>query len=46
MLVGKDGSRYEGQFKRGKRDGQGRLLLQSGKKYEGLFKDDKFIESK
>ena len=36
-----DESRYEGEFKHGKRNGRGKLFLAEGKEYEGDFRDDK-----
>ena len=36
-----DGSRYVGQFKDGKRDGQGTMTWADGSKYAGQWKDDK-----
>ena len=32
--------KYEGQFKDGKRHGQGTFFYANGDKYEGQFKDD------
>lgn len=38
-----DGSKYVGEFKNGKRNGQGALTWPDGRKYVGEFKDDKYI---
>ena len=42
MLVGKSGSRYEGQFRKDKREGNGVERFVNGTVYEGEYKDDKF----
>ena len=41
MVQYKDGGRYEGDFKAGKRDGKGTLVLPGGETYTGQFKDDR-----
>jgi len=35
-----DGSSYQGDFRQGKRNGQGKLLLPDGKEYNGSFLRD------
>jgi len=40
-----EGSRYEGEWKRNKRDGKGVMIyLDDGRRLEGLFKDNAYIE--
>ena len=41
VLVGKDGSRYEGEFKNGKQHGQGEMTYADGGKYVGQWKRGK-----
>lgn len=41
-FVWPSGSRYEGQWKNGKRNGHGIFTSAQGETYEGEFKDDKF----
>ena len=36
-----NGTKFEGQFKEGKRNGQGTYTYPDGRKYEGDWKDDK-----
>ena len=36
---------YEGYFRDGKKEGQGREVTNDGKKLEGLFKEGKFIKN-
>jgi hypothetical protein len=43
VLVSPDGSRYEGEFVKGRRNGFGKLTMKNGTVYEGQFKDDEFI---
>eukprot|EP01047_Picozoa_sp_COSAG01_P089036 COSAG01_NODE_21239_length_911_cov_1.640394_1_plen_219_part_10 len=40
-VINSDGSKYDGQWKDGKRDGQGVLTHQDGSKYDGQWKDGK-----
>jgi Uncharacterized protein conserved in bacteria len=35
-----DGSRYEGDFHKGKKNGKGRFLWADGSSYQGDFKDN------
>ena len=37
-----DGSKYEGEFQRGKPNGRGVFIFANGSRYTGLFKDDQF----
>lgn len=40
-----DGSKYEGQFKKGLKNGQGKYFLPDGRIHqEGIWRDDKFVE--
>ena len=36
-----DGEKYEGEYKEGKRHGQGSYDYSDGERYEGEWKDDK-----
>jgi len=41
-LVVPNGEKYVGEFKDGKRHGQGKVTIPNGSKYEGEWKDDEF----
>ena len=40
ILVEKDGSRYKGEWKKNKRNGEGKQMLHNGDTLWGTFKDD------
>ena len=42
-LNNKEGNLFDGEFKQGKKDGNGVLIKKSGEKLEGKFKNDIFI---
>lgn len=40
-----DGSKYEGRFKKGMKNGQGKYTLPDGQIHqEGIWRDDKFVQ--
>ena len=39
-----DGTRYEGEYRNGKRHGQGILTMPDGTRYEGAFRDGKPVD--
>ena len=38
-----EGNIFDGEFKKGKKDGEGVLIKKNGEKLEGKFKNDAFI---
>ncbi len=43
VILYSTGHIYQGDFNKGKREGTGRFIVNDGPKYEGEWKDDKFV---
>ena len=43
VILYSSGHIYQGDFNKGKREGTGRFIVNDGPKYEGEWKDDKFV---
>jgi hypothetical protein len=43
IILYSTGHIYQGDFNKGKREGTGRFIVNDGPKYEGEWKDDKFV---
>ncbi|MBW1637418.1 MAG: hypothetical protein JRJ68_14240 [Deltaproteobacteria bacterium] len=46
ILVSSDGSRFEGEFTFGQRDGKGVFTRNDGRVFEGIFRNDKMVKGK
>jgi len=44
VLQSADGSRFEGEFREGRRNGEGVLRQGDGTVYKGLFEEDRLVE--
>ena len=40
-----DGDKYEGEWKKGKREGRGIYYYKNGSRYEGIWNNDEYVKN-